>query len=404
MKAMLSLSLQQDISATGGNRLKLFSAKKKETGECSVQTAVTDSNKHPFSVLDSYSLYMSKQLELYKSLREAVPVIDAAISKLTRLLGTFTVQCKDSISQRALDNFLSDVRVNNCSSGIMQFIYTYFDQLLTYGTAIGEIVLSNDRQYVCGLYNASLEDVELKQGSSALSVDVYSKCGDGSIKKVENQDVVCLSMLSPTPGRAQGTSILKGLPFVSSILLKIFNTIGVNFERVGNVRFAVTYNPPENSSVNSKQRVQEIATQWSKAMRDKSQVCDFVSVGDVSVKVIGADNQVLSCDIEVRHLLEQIVSKLCIPPFLLGLSWSSTERMSSQQADILTSELEYYRTLLTPVVSKICRYFLRLEGLSDEFQIEWSNISLQDETELAQARLHNAQAMQIESTLAEVKS
>lgn len=111
----------------------------------------------------------------------------------------------------------------------------------------------------------------------------------------------------------------------------------------------------------------------------------------------------MSCDIEVRHLLEQIVSKLGIPPFLLGLSWSSTERMSSQQADILTSELEFYRTLLNPVISKICRYFLRLEGLCDDFEIVWSNISLQDETELAQARLHNAQAMQIESTLAEVK-
>ncbi len=383
--------------------MKLFSAKKKSEEECTVQTAVTSGYSHPFSALDSYSPYMSKQLELYQSLREAVPIIDAAISKLTRLIGTFSVECADSVSQRALDRFLRDVRVNNCSSGIMQFIYSYFDQMLTYGTAIGEIVLSNDRQCVCALYNASLEDIELRRGSGALSVDVYSKSDDGSMQKVKNQDLLCLSMLNPNPGRIEGTSILKGLPFVSSILLKIFNTIGVNFERVGNVRFAVTYKPPENSHVNSKQRVQEIAAQWSKAMRDKSQVCDFVSVGDVSVKVICADNQVMSCDIEVRHLLEQIVSKLGIPPFLLGLSWSSTERMSSQQADILTSELEFYRTLLNPVISKICRYFLRLEGLCDDFEIVWNNISLQDETELAQARLHNAQAMQIESTLAEVK-
>ena len=43
-----------------------------------------------------------------------------------------------------------------------------------------------------------------------------------------------------------------------------------------------------------------------------------------------------------------------IPPFLLGLTWSSTERMSSQQADILTSELEAYRRLLNPVIEKIC--------------------------------------------------
>ena len=83
-------------------------------------------------MLDNYSPYCEKQLELYKSLREAIPVIDAAISKLVRLIGTFEIKCKDKSAQKSLDNFLQDVRVNNNSNGIMQFIYTYFDQLLTY--------------------------------------------------------------------------------------------------------------------------------------------------------------------------------------------------------------------------------------------------------------------------------
>ncbi|MBQ4129721.1 MAG: phage portal protein [Ruminococcus sp.] len=385
--------------------MKLFSAKKKsDADDFTVQTSLSSTNKHPFSMLDNYSPYCEKQLELYKSLREAIPVIDAAISKLVRLIGTFEIKCKDKSAQKSLDNFLQDVRVNNNSNGIMQFIYTYFDQLLTYGSAVGEIVMSKDFRFVKALYNASLEDVRLKQLDSSLDVLVCAKGKDMSYTPVKYQELICLSLLNPTPGRVQGTSILKGLPFVSSILLKIFNTIGVNFERVGNVRFAITYKPQENAHINTKQRVQEIATQWSKAMRDKSQVCDFVSVGDVSVKVIGADNQVLSCDIEIRHLLEQIVAKLSIPPFLLGLSWSSTERMSAQQADILTSELEYYRTILNPVIKKICRQFLRTSSLCDEFEINWSNISLLDETELATARLHNAQAQQIELSLAEVKS
>lgn len=384
--------------------MKLFSAKKKSTEQdYTVQTSLSRNYSHPFSLLDTYSPLCDTSLSLYESLREAVPIIDAAISKLTRLIGTFTVECADNTSQKSLEKFLCDVKVNNCSNGIMQFLYTYFDQMLTYGTAVGEIVLSSDMRNVVALYNASLKDVELKSDDNSLNVLVCTKSTDGTLKPVEYQDLVCLSTLNPSPSQIYGNSILKGLPFVSGILLKIFNTIGVNFERVGNVRFAVTYNPKESTHINTKQRVEEIATQWSKAMRDKSQVCDFVSVGDVSVKVIGADNQVLNCDIEIRHLLEQIVSKLCIPPFLLGLSWSSTERMSAQQADILTSELEYFRTLLNPVITKICRYYLRLQGLSDKFEINWSNINLQDETQLATARLHNAQAMQIESTLSEVK-
>ena len=112
--------------------------------------------------------------------------------------------------------------------------------------------------------------------------------------------------------------------------------------------------------------------------------------------MIGADNQILDCDVPVKHLLEQILSKLGIPPFMLGISWSTSERMSSQQSDILTSELEHYRALLTPVIVKICKTFLRLNGFNDKVKVRWDLINLQDEVELSQARLNNAQAAQIE--------
>lgn len=119
---------------------------------------------------------------------------------------------------------------------------------------------------------------------------------------------------------------------------------------------------------------------------------DFVAVGDVEIKAIGADNQILNSDIPVRQMLEQIVAKLGIPPFLLGLSWSSTERMSSQQSDILTSELEAYRRLLNPVIDRICSLWLRLNGSSMPFDIVWNDVTLQDKTELANAALTNAKA------------
>ena len=66
--------------------------------------------------------------------------------------------------------------------------------------------------------------------------------------------------------------------------------------------------------------------------------------------------------------------------------------MSAQQSDILTSELEYYRRLLEPVLREICGAFLRLSGYFCSAQIEWDNINLQDEEALAKSRLYNAQA------------
>jgi hypothetical protein len=129
------------------------------------------------------------------------------------------------------------------------------------------------------------------------------------------------------------------------------------------------------------------------------QVRDFIAVGDVDIKAIGADNQMIDTEVPVRQILEQLLSKLSIPPFLLGLSWSSTERMSSQQADMLTSELEYYRRMLNPTIKQVCQCYLRSLGSTADVTVEWVNINLQDEVELADARLKNAQALQIETEL-----
>lgn len=331
--------------------------------------------------------------ELYSSLREAVPIIDAALCKIVRLIGRFRIITDCADCQKTADDFVKNVRTNGGATGMNSFIYGYLDSLLTYGEAVGEMVPYADGSGICLLYNASLDDVEIRAEKSPLDLTVYlSKSGEPV--PVKNQGLVIASLLNPKPGTARGTSVMSGLPFVSSILLRIFSSIKTNWERVGDVRFAVTYNPGTDG-VFSEESARQIAGEWKKAMRSDS-VCDFVSVGDVSVKVIGAESRMPDCEIPVRNILEQILAKLGIPPFLLGLSWSSTERMSEQQADILTSELEYYRTAAEPVISKIITAHLRLNGYNCGFEIEWDDINLQDTLELSQARLNNARAVQIE--------
>lgn len=377
--------------------MRLFKKKAADKNICAVQTAESRYRRHPFGVLSDYSADFV-QYRLFETLRESVPLIDGALDKIVRLTGDFDVKCKSRVAQSVLRQFLKNVKVGANGRGIACFINSYLNQLLTYGTAVGEIVPYSDKSGIAALYNASLDSVELKCGDSPLDLLICSRSGVGEAVPVKNPSLILHTALNPAPGKAYGRSILRGLPFVSDILLKIFNAIGENWERVGNIRFAVSCS---SDGANAKERAQQIARQWSLAMSDKEQTRDFVSVGDVSIKVIGADNQILDSEVPVRQLLEQIVAKLSVPPFLLGLSWSSTERMASQQCDILTSELEWYRALITPVIDKICRTFLRMSGFEDSVEIEWSNINLQDETELAQARLWRAQALEIEQRIKE---
>ena len=77
---------------------------------------------------------------LYRALREHVPIIDAALCKLVRLIGGFRVECPDKTAERLLRDFLETVPVNGMNCGVENFISTYFEQLLTYGNAVGEIV------------------------------------------------------------------------------------------------------------------------------------------------------------------------------------------------------------------------------------------------------------------------
>lgn len=371
--------------------MKKKSKKEASPEVCAVQTGNTNKT---FSMLDSVMPGM-QDMQLYSALREAVPIIDAAITKLVRLTGGFDVRCTNTASQHKLNEFVSQICVNGNQTGLEAFVSNYFEQLLTYGTAIGEIV-TDSCGTPCALFNAPLENILLKRNENGLTIDIYS-LGSGYPEKIRYPELTVMSVLNPDAGALTGNSILKGLPFVASTLMKIFRTVGTNWERLGNVRFAVTYKP-QNDSLDrayAKERAAVVAQEWSNAMSSSS-VKDFVAVGDVQIKVIGAEAQLPDSDVPVRQLLEQIVAKTGLPPFLLGLSWSSTERMSSQQADALTSELEAYRRILTPAITHICDTALRLYGLPGSVDVIWDDIMLQDLVEMARAELYSAQAQRLE--------
>lgn len=334
-------------------------------------------------LLDSYTPLGGNQTRLYYALREAVPIIDAAIFKTVRLTGGFEVRCADERLQHKLDNFVRNVPVGGNQCGLESFVSTYFEQLLTCGTAVGEMVTDADG-HIAALFNSPLENIELRRASDGVGVDIFSASLEGMPSPVRRPELVLLS-------------VLKGLPFVSGILMKIYKTIGLNWERMGNIRFAVTYKP-QNDSLDhayAKERAMQVAKEWSEAMQTGGAVKDFVAVGDVQIKVIGADNQILDSEVPVRQMVEQIVAKTGLPPFMLGLSWSSTERMSTQQADVLTSEIDAYRRILTPVIERICRTYLLFEGTPSQVTAEWDDVTLQDNVELARAELYAAQAEKI---------
>ena len=372
---------------------------RKQTAPAGASVQLREAGHHPFGLLGQYVPMRSGEIRLYRAVREAVPVVDAAIYKLIRMVGGVTAACSDPAAERGLGEFLRTVPAGRGQYGVNAFLEGYLDALLTCGRAIGEIVPAAGNREIAAVLWGRVEDIEIQEGDHPLAFVICGPDERGRMGPLPCQDLLLFTPLNPEADSPYGVSLLRGLPFLTDILMKIYHTIGVNWERCGNVRFAVTCRDGGNGQ--AAERSQMLAGEWSRAMQDtkSGSVRDFVAVGDVDIRVIGADNALLDTEVPVRQLLEQLIAKLSIPPFLLGLNWSSTERMSSQQADILTSELEYYRRLLDPVLRRVGTAFLRLAGSQADVSVEWSNINLQDETEYAQARLWNAQAAQIEAEL-----
>ena len=339
---------------------------------------------------------------LYEGLRHQIPILDAAITKIVRLTGGYRITSKNKSVQKQLDHFTENVPVGLTGMSLPAFTDCFLDHLLTYGSAVGELLIDRETMQVAGLANGSLAGLEVRQGRSPLE-PVYIRHQGEEQLRLPFPELIVYSALNPPPGSPYGRSLLAGLPALSGILLRIYECIGQNYDRAGSIRYAVTYKPGADGTEQAfaAEHAKQIAREWSDGMAAGcGEIRDFVAVGDVDIKVIGAENQLFDTNVPVRQLLEQLVSKLSIPPFLLGLSWSSTERMSSQQADILTSELEYFRRLLTPVIRRIARLYLEIQyGLDESVDVEWDNINLQDEVELAEARLKNAQAKELELKL-----
>ena len=359
--------------------------------------------QHPFGALREYVPLGRGEARLYRAVREAVPVVDAAIYKLIRLTGGLSVSCGRPEAERELAEFLRTVPAGRGQYGLNAFLDSYLDSLLTCGQAVGEVVPAAGNRDIAALLTGRVEDLEIREGESPLDFTLWGPDESGRMAELPYQDLLLFTPLNPEAENPYGVSLLRSLPFLSEVLMKIYHTIGVNWERCGNVRFAVTCSGGEG--VSAAERSQMLAEEWSRAMRETrgGSVRDFVAVGDVGIRVIGGDAPILDSEIPVRQLLEQIVAKTGIPPFMLGLNWSSTERMSTQQADMLTTEITAIRRTLTPVLERICRLWLRMRGYPCGFQVVWDDINLQDEVEEARAALYLEQArkLRIENDRAE---
>ncbi len=385
--------------------IPLFKKNRQENKNSKTHITVQTRPKHSLelsSITGMDIINLSEHI-IYKKIRNTIPVVAAVFEKIIKIKGICAFECENKKAEDFLNNFCENVKVGHCLTGLNSFINIYLDSLLMYGNAIGEIILDNNFN-IAALYNASIEDVIIRPDKSPLGMDIYVKNSLGKQVKVRNKNLILFSALNPSAGEIRGKSILNSLPFVSDILLKIFNAVGENFDRIANIKFILTYTPNENEigTLNAEKRTQEIARAWTNTMSSNryGEIKDFISVGgNVQIKAIGSDMKLMDSQMPAQTMIQQIVSKLGTPPFILGLNWSTTERMCDQQAKFFVESINDYRNQLNPIILKIAKTALRLNGFIENPKVVWNTINFDDEYKAAKVQLCQAQAKKLENEI-----
>ena len=285
--------------------MRLWRKRQPESAAAAVQ--LRSARKAPFGMLADYVPLRDGETELYRTVREAVPVLDAAIHKIIRLTGGVTVRCEDPEAERGLREFLRTVPAGRGQYGVNAFLESYLDSMLVCGRAVGEIVPEPGARGIAALLCASVADVEVREGESGVDFALRARDELGQMVELPYQELLLFTPMNPEAEHPYGVSILRSLPFLTDILTKIYHTIGVNWERCGAVRYAVTCWDGGDGQAGF--RAETLAREWADAMRDAQSgaVRDFVAVGDVDIRVIGADSPILESEVPVRQILEQLV-------------------------------------------------------------------------------------------------
>lgn len=346
----------------------------------------------------------TNSFHLYSEMRTHFPVLDVAITKLVRLAGTVQVQA-DEATREELSEWMRGVRVNAAGQGFDLWLSIAMDEMMQYGRSVSELVPNRSRTDVFGVLNLEPKSIEFRTvPDQPLTLEVLQWQGRGAVTIPEAVALVALH--NPQSDSPHGVSLYRSLPTVAEALSVIENATVQVWRRMGappyhvNLKLPAGFQDPDGTL--AEQALDTIETHWQAAMdaREQGKVHDFHTVGDVSVEVIGNKNAIFEVQAPFRAFAEQVVAATGLPSWMFGFSWSNTETLSVQQADVIVANVQAIRRGVMPAIERLIETRQRLRG-KPSVKLTWGQVNLRDLTEQARGRAwqEQGQARRIENAV-----
>ncbi len=372
----------------------------------------------------------SKSPWLLEAMREALPVLDGGIGRLVTMDGIIEVEGGNDKLVQEIETWMRNVPVNDLECGYQAFYAGQGAEHYEQGIGVGEFVYDAKGRDVIGLRVADSKGIGFVRGEDRMHVFYRAPAADrdwrpdglGTVESllrgnvrgdaitvlrgngyVELDPSQCVFALHrPEADNPYGTSVLRSMPFVAQLLLKMENASGRSWERFGDPPFHVHYSTKNRkiSADDALKRSQLIASDLAKALSAKARgnSMDLATAAaaddDVKVDVIGASGVALEIEMPARHMLEQIVAGFGLPPWMLGITWSQAAGIGEQQSVVVLQESQTRFALRQPGLERPIAAMLRARRRTWK-PGDWTLVqrlpNLMDEQKRAQADFLRAQ-------------
>lgn len=370
---------------------------------------------------------------LYEALREALPILDGAIARLVELDGIIRVRGGNDRIVAEIEDWIRDVPVNDAEKGLQAVYEAQGNERYEQGFGIVEWVADKRGKDIVGMRVADSKGIHFRRDASGLQVyyrppahpmeqDYDARGNVERLLRGQAARVITPAQLveqgyrqldrsrllytvnQPDADNPYGNSVLRSLEFNGQSLLVIQNALQRSWSRYGDPPLLVVYKVANKQVAGNpaelRKRRDEIAKNIRDAMEQKGKgnSVDVVqAVGkddDLVIKVIGGEGEVLEIEAPARHLLEQVVAKVGLAPWMLGLQFSTSERMAEQQAGLALQGSKTRFERRRPDLTHLVATMLRLRGRTwkrGDWELYQELPNIQDQLKAAQAGFLRAQ-------------
>lgn len=326
------------------------------------------------------------RLELYRYLRDNIPMLNAVIWTWVRLCSArFDYQIsgvKSEADEQAVRSIMHQLDLRIYRNGLLkrggfrELLLQFFESLFTDGAVCGELQLSPSQSSIDRFLLADMRSIVIEPNGEEHQV----------FQEIENHRTALNPAstfyygLGAQPGSVTGKSLLAAIPFVARVEQTLVNDMYRSMRSAGYHRIHVKITPPEKRSEESDAdyvvRANNYFDDTVEMMRDFGPDKNPVTWNDVAIEYVGPSNRSSSATawyMNHKSMIEDVCAGTHLAPFMLGYAYGTTHNWAEFKYELVQRQVATVQNAAASLLNWIANVELALHGISAEVQFRFEN-------------------------------